>query len=81
MCQTRSTEPSPGDSWVKLMAKSESFRFAIADNKVRSECWSVFANKSDVYLTASAYKRTLKVSLHGSGVCQIALLEDSTQTT
>lgn len=54
---------------------TSSFRFAIADNSVRSEVWSVFTNKNDVYLTGSAYKRVLKVSLHQSGVCQIAMLE------
>ena len=57
------------------MAKSNSFRFAIADELPRSECWSLFTKGNDVYLTGSAYKKTLKVSLHQSGVCQIALLE------
>lgn len=58
------------------MAKSSSFRFAIADTVPRSECWSLFTSGNDVYLTGSAYKKTLKISLHQSGVCQIALLED-----
>ena len=57
------------------MAKSSTFRFAIADSEPRSELWSVFTNRNDVYLTGSAFKRALKVSLHASGVCQIALLE------
>lgn len=43
--------------------------------KPRSECWSVLINGNDVYLTSNAHKRALKVSLHQSGVCQIALLE------
>lgn len=57
------------------MGKATTFRFAIADTKPRSECWSVFTNGSDVYLTSNAHKRVLKISLHQSGVCQIALLE------
>lgn len=58
------------------MAKSDTFRFAIADTNPCSECWSVFTKGDDVYLTGSAYKNTLKLSLHGSGVCQVALLEN-----
>lgn len=57
------------------LGKSTTFRFAIADTAPRSECWSLFTNGSDVYLTSNAHKRVLKVSLHQSGVCQIALLE------
>jgi len=57
------------------MRQPQLHRFAIADTKPRSECWSIFTNKNDVYLTGNAYKQTLKLSLHGSGVCQIALLE------
>jgi len=57
------------------MAKPTTFRFAIADDKPLSECWSVFTNQNDVYLTSNTQKRLLKVSLHQSGVCQVALLE------
>ena len=57
------------------MSKRGSFRFAIADDALRSECWSLFTNGDDVYLTSNAHKRALKVSLHRSGICQIALLE------
>lgn len=60
---------------ILLMAKARSFRFAIADTVPRSECWSFFTNGNDVYLTSNAHKRVLKVSLHASGVCQVALLE------
>lgn len=58
------------------MAKTTTFRFAVADSKLRSECWSVFTNRNDVYLTSNAHKRVLKVSLHASGICQVALLQD-----
>ena len=58
------------------MAKSNTIRFAISDSKPRSECWSIWTNKNDVYLAGSFYKDTLKVSLHGSGVCQVALLDE-----
>ena len=57
------------------MGKTSSFRFAIADTSVRSECWTLFFNGNDVYLTGSAFKKELKISLHQSGVCQAALLE------
>jgi hypothetical protein len=58
------------------MSQLDVHRFAIADTKPRSECWAIFTNKNDVYLTGSAYKQALKLSLHGSGVCQIALLDN-----
>ncbi len=58
------------------MAKATAFRFAIADDRPRSECWSLFISQNDVYLTSNAYKQVLKVSLHQSGICQVALLED-----
>lgn len=73
--QRRVLDDLPITNGPRLMAKSNSFRFAISDASVRSECWTVFTNKDDVYLTGSAYRKALKVSLHGSGVCQIALLE------
>lgn len=58
------------------MGKTTSFRFAISDTKPRSECWSVFTNGNDVYLTSNTHKHVLKVSLHQSGVCQTAFLEN-----
>lgn len=61
---------------MKPTPKSNSFRFAIADGVPRSECWSFFTNGNDVYLTGSAYKRVLKISLHERGVCQIAMLKE-----
>ena len=57
------------------MNKKEVFRFAIADTAARSEYWTLFFNGNDVYLTGSAFKRELKISLHQSGVCQAAFLE------
>ena len=58
------------------MSNASSFRFAIADTLVRSEYWTLFFNRNDVYLTGSAFKKELKLSLHQSGVCQVALLEN-----
>lgn len=60
---------------MRPMAQPQPFRFVIADEKARSEYWTVFTNKNDFYLTTNAHKQALKVSLHGSGVCQVALLE------
>lgn len=58
------------------MSKSSAFRFVVADTKPRSEYWSLFTNGDDVYLTGNSYKRALKISLHKSGVCQIAMLDN-----
>ena len=63
------------EEWPR-MSENGTFRFAIADTVVRSECWTLFFNGNDVYLTGSAFKRELKISLHQSGVCQAAFLKN-----
>jgi hypothetical protein len=57
------------------MSKNSSFRFAIGDDKPYSETWSAWQSGSDFYLTNTAHKTTLKISLHQSGICQVAMLQ------
>lgn len=52
-------------------------RFAIGENgKLYSELWTLWHNKSDVYLTSKSFGGRLKLSLHESGVCQYAFTQD-----
>lgn len=61
------------------MSATRKVRFAIARDEpfqVQSEIWTVFVRKSDVYLTCDAIAGAMKLSLHGSGVCQYARLSE-----
>ncbi|KQY03520.1 hypothetical protein ASE23_11935 [Rhizobium sp. Root73] len=49
-----------------------SLRFAIGDDEPLSEIWTVTVNRSDVYLSSSGFNSVMKLSLHQSGVCQMA---------
>lgn len=52
------------------------FRFAIGSGTPLSEIWTVVSQGNDMYLTASSQKSQMKVSMHGSRVCQYAMLPE-----
>ena len=56
---------------------SKEFRFAIGSTVPLSEIWTVSVRRSDVYVIAAhPMNGAMKLSLHGSGVCQFALFQD-----
>ena len=53
------------------------FEFCVGiSNSHRSTIWKIVVDKSDVYIMSKAYGRAAKVSLHQSGVCQIAMTRE-----
>lgn len=53
------------------------FEFCVGtSNSHRSTMWKIVVDKSDVYIMSKAYGRTAKVSLHQSGVCQVAVTSE-----
>lgn len=50
------------------------FEFCVGtSNNHRSTVWKVVVSKSDVYIIPTSSNNYFKVSLHGSGVCQMAI--------
>ncbi len=55
---------------------SKSFRFGIGeDDRLMSSAWIIFPGKNDLYLGLRNMAHSVKISVHGSGVCQFALTE------
>lgn len=52
--------------------KSKKVRFAIGRNKALSEIWTLSSHKNDIYLSCESARGWIKLSIHGSGVCQLA---------
>lgn len=60
--------------------KIDKFRFGVfSGGKRRSSLWVAVANGNDLYIGARVIMNRLKVSLHGSGICQVAFLNDYVQ--
>jgi hypothetical protein len=54
----------------------DKLRFAICGNDEKhSGTWSVWGNKNDFYIGARSILGSMKVSLHASGICRVALTE------
>lgn len=52
----------------------ERFKFCVGtSNSHRSTMWKIVACKSEIYIIPTASKNYFKISLHGSGVCQMAI--------
>lgn len=63
----------------RVLAKSpkKKLRFGVGDGgRLYSEIWTLWNNRSDVYLTSKAFGGRIKLSLHQSGVCQYAFSKD-----
>lgn len=57
--------------------KKQRFEFCVGtSNSNRSTVWKIVVDKSDVYIMSQAYGRSAKVSLHQSGVCQVAMTSE-----
>lgn len=60
------------------MTKEIAIRFCVGDkNESFSPVWKFFINNSDVYLLARTMGRVWKISLHESGKCRAAMLEEN----
>lgn len=56
------------------------FEFCVGtSNSHRSTVWRIVINESDIYIMSEAYGRSAKISLHKSGVCQIAMTSELTR--
>ena len=51
------------------------FRFAVRGPKGHSGTWTAFGRGNEYYIGARAVMGSTKVSLHGSGVCRVALTD------
>lgn len=60
----------------KIVTKRTTFRFMITANDRRSAVWSVYINKSDIYVSSSISKKD-KVSLHESGNYQWSMRSEA----
>ena len=61
------------------MSKKYKQRFGFCvgtSNSNRSTVWKIVVDKNDVYIMSKAYGGSAKVSLHQSGVCQIAMTSE-----
>lgn len=53
------------------------FEFCVGtSNSHRSTIWKIVVNKSEIYIIPTFSKNYFKISLHGSGVCQLAITEE-----
>lgn len=51
---------------------NKKIRFAIGREKALSEIWTLSSRKNDIYLSCESTRGRIKLSVHGSGVCQLA---------
>ena len=56
--------------------KEKKLRFAIGQKEALSEIWTLFSRKNDVYLSCESMHGRIKLSIHGSGVCQLAFARE-----
>jgi hypothetical protein len=52
--------------------KEKKVRFAIGVSDAISEIWTLSSRKNDIYLSCVSMRGRIKLSVHGSGVCQLA---------
>ena len=58
----------------------QKFEFCVGtSNSFRSTLWKIVVNKSDIYILPQSSKNYFKISLHGSGVCQMAITGEHLQ--
>lgn len=55
-----------------LRATGSKVRFCVGRDGALSEVWTVLGRKSDVYIMSQSMRGRIKLSCHGSGVCQLA---------
>ena len=55
-----------------LLAKGAKVRFCVGRDGALSEVWTVLGRKTDVYVMSQSMRGRIKLSCHGSGVCQLA---------
>lgn len=54
----------------------DNFRFAVSNaNGLHSTAWAAWHNGNDYYLGARSFLGSMKISLHASGICRVALTE------
>ncbi len=59
------------------MPKKNIIRFAIGNKRnIFSEVWTLWVQKSDVYLTTDMMSSKAKISLHESGICHLAITQE-----
>lgn len=52
--------------------REKKIRFAIGRKQAISEIWTLSSRKNDIYLACDSMQGRIKLSVHGSGVCQLA---------
>ena len=60
--------------------KEKKVRFAIGQDAALSEIWTLFSRKNDVYLSCESMRGRIKLSIHGSGVCQLAFASEHSES-
>lgn len=59
-------------SVVRPNGREKKLRFAIGSSESISEIWTLWGRKRDIYLSCESMRGRIKLSIHGSGVCQLA---------